>query len=40
MLEFSRHLYWGPRSGFIQMIPRDVTAYREDFKRPCSDDRK
>ncbi|GBM76293.1 hypothetical protein AVEN_81843-1 [Araneus ventricosus] len=30
MLELSRYLYYGPRSGFIQMIPCDVMACRGD----------
>ncbi|GBN22085.1 hypothetical protein AVEN_91392-1, partial [Araneus ventricosus] len=28
-----------PRSGFIQMIPCNFTAFRETINRPCSDQR-
>ncbi|GBN84676.1 hypothetical protein AVEN_11616-1 [Araneus ventricosus] len=37
MKEFSRYLYQGPRSGFIQMIPCDVKG--KNIKGPRSDDR-
>ncbi|GBL82954.1 hypothetical protein AVEN_745-1 [Araneus ventricosus] len=32
IVEFSRYLYQGPRSGFLQMIPYDLTTCRGDYK--------
>ncbi|GBN03987.1 hypothetical protein AVEN_137143-1 [Araneus ventricosus] len=40
VLEFSRYLYWQPRSGFIHMIPCDVTACHGDYKRTVRESQK